>query len=175
VFGMGRIWDEAKNTALLIEVAPSIQAPVCIAGDNRFEQNKVAVTGNINFLGKLSTTEVAEQLAIASVYVLPAKYEPFGLSALEAALSGCALVLGDIPSLREVWEDAALYCNTDDAQSLAQTVNELLANESMRTEYSQKAKQKTQQYTTEAMADNYWQLYQQTIKQTVLRQTQEIR
>ncbi len=32
---------------------------------------------------------------------LPARYEPFGLSVLEAALSGCALVLGDIPSLRE--------------------------------------------------------------------------
>ena len=35
---------------------------------------------------------------------LPARYEPFGLSILEAALSGCALVLGDLPSLRELWD-----------------------------------------------------------------------
>ena len=42
-------------------------------------------------------------MARASIYALPARYEPFGLSILEAALSGAALVLGDIPSLREVW------------------------------------------------------------------------
>ena len=34
--------------------------------------------------------------------------------ALEAALCGCALVLGDIPSLREVWGDAALFVAPDD-------------------------------------------------------------
>ncbi|MGH9489291.1 MAG: glycosyltransferase, partial [Terriglobales bacterium] len=45
----------------------------------------------------------------AAVFVLPSRYEPFGLGALEAALSGCALLLNDIPSLREVWGRAAAY------------------------------------------------------------------
>jgi glycosyltransferase involved in cell wall biosynthesis len=36
-------------------------------------------------------------------------YEPFGLAPLEAALCGCAVVANDIPSLREVWADSALY------------------------------------------------------------------
>ena len=52
----------------------------------------------------------------------PARYEPFGLSPLEAALAGCALVLGDIPSLREVWGDAALYVRPDDPDALRQAI-----------------------------------------------------
>jgi glycogen synthase len=56
----------------------------------------------------------ADWYARASIYALPARYEPFGLSALEAALSGCALILGDIPSLREVWLEAAPYVSPDD-------------------------------------------------------------
>ena len=60
-------------------------------------------------LGRLSAGELADWYARAAIYALPARYEPFGLSALEAALSGCALVLGDIPSLREIWGDAALF------------------------------------------------------------------
>ena len=44
----------------------------------------------------------------AAIFARPARYEPFGLAILEAAQAGCALVLGDIPSLRELWADAAL-------------------------------------------------------------------
>ena len=47
----------------------------------------------------LSGEDIRPWFARAGIYALPAVYEPFGLSVLEAALSGCALVLGDIPSL----------------------------------------------------------------------------
>jgi glycosyltransferase involved in cell wall biosynthesis len=86
-----------KTIRLLAEAAPLFQNPMLIAGDNRFEKQDCNTTAtNLTLLGKLSETEVAARLASASVYVLPAKYEPFGLSVLEAALSGCALVLGNI-------------------------------------------------------------------------------
>ena len=57
----------------------------------------------------------------------PARYEPFGLSALEAALSGCALVLGDIPSLREVWGDAACFVSPSGNGELAAVLRDLIA------------------------------------------------
>src|SRR5690625_7216151 len=43
-----------------------------------------------------SDLEVFTWLRQASVFVMPSRYEPFGLSVLEAALSGCALILSDI-------------------------------------------------------------------------------
>jgi glycosyltransferase involved in cell wall biosynthesis len=67
-------------------------------------------------------------LARASIYVHPARYEPFGLAILDAALAGCALVLGDIPSLRELWHDAAIFVPTEDAARLSRELTALIEN-----------------------------------------------
>jgi glycogen(starch) synthase len=162
IFSMGRIWDEAKNIQLLVQAASLINYPIRIAGDNSFGGNHVEVAGtNISYLGKLSSTEVAEHLSKASVYVLPARYEPFGLSVLEAALSGCALVLGDIPSLREIWGDSAIYVDIDDANALAFTVNELLDNSVKRKQYAGKAIMRAMGFTTAVMGENYLNVYKE--------------
>lgn len=174
VFSMGRIWDEAKNTKLLIDAAALINAPVRIAGDNSFDRNSIEATNiGVAFLGKLSTQQIAAELAKASVYVLPAKYEPFGLSALEAALSGCALVLGDIPSLREIWKDTAVYVGPNDAGKLTQTVNALLQDNNLLNEWCRKAQARAKWFSIESAAQQYWQLYQQLHKQAVHRKTLE--
>jgi glycosyltransferase involved in cell wall biosynthesis len=165
VFSMGRIWDEAKNIKLLTDASPFINVPVKIAGGNSFDENNFRTSaGNAIFLGKLSTQQVAAQLAAASVYVLPATYEPFGLSVLEAALSGCALVLGDIPSLREIWQDAAIYVDTENARALAETVNVLLADRERLRIMGQKAKSRAAIFSTERMAQHYWKEYQHLVQ-----------
>lgn len=175
VFSMGRLWDEAKNTKLLMDAAPLIEAPVRIAGENRFAQNSLDASGNaVEFLGKLSTQQIAGELARAAIYVLPARYEPFGLSALEAALSGCALVLGDIPTLREIWGDAAIYIDTDDASALAKMVNELLQSTSVLEQWSEKAKNRALYFSAARMAHDYWQLYQQAVKEKQALHKEEI-
>ena len=171
---MGRIWDEAKNIKLLMDASSHIHYPIKLAGDARFEGNSSSTEGdNITYLGKLSMQEVAAQLSTAAVYVLPAKYEPFGLSVLEAALSGCALVLGKIDSLQEIWGDSAVYINTDDADELADKVNELMENEMLRNQYVQAAINRAKQYSTTIMVENYLQVYRQLLQQKQLIQ-QEI-
>ncbi len=104
VFCAGRLWDEAKNIGALAGIASEIAWPVYLAGDAG-----AASFSGCSLPGKLSSEEIAQWYARAAIYALPARYEPFGLSVVEAGLSGCALVLGDIPSLREIWGDAALY------------------------------------------------------------------
>lgn len=162
IFCMGRIWDEAKNVKLLVDAAPKIPYPIKIAGDNQFEGNHVDITNsNVQNLGKLDSLNIAKELSTASIYVLPAKYEPFGLSVLEAALSGCALVLGDIPSLREIWEDNAFYVDTDNAEELAKVINTLMSDQNKLQELSEKAWKRAQQFSTEKMAKQYTHLYKQ--------------
>jgi glycogen synthase len=107
------------------------------------------------------------------VYVLPAKYEPFGLSALEAALAGCALVLGDIPTLREIWQDAAIYVDTTDAKALADAVNTIIEDDSKRKGLSNKAKARASNFSAETMAENYWQIYRQMVAQNVKQKEKE--
>jgi glycogen synthase len=109
IFAAGRLWDEAKNVMLLDRIAAELPWPVYVAGGGYGAEHA-------RTLGRLSSDEIASWMRRASIYAFPAKYEPFGLSVLEAARAGCALVLGDIPSLRENWEGAAEFVDpTDDA------------------------------------------------------------
>ncbi len=58
-------------------------------------------------------------LARSPIFASAALYEPFGLAVLEAAQAGCALVLSDIPTFRELWDGAALFVPADDAAAFA--------------------------------------------------------
>src|SRR5207244_3630962 len=95
----------------------------------------------------------------AAIYALPARYEPFGLSALEAALAGCALVLGDIPSLRELWDGAARFVPPDDAGALREALRELICDPQLRAGLGIKARRAAEQYTPRKMAGEYLKVY----------------
>jgi glycogen synthase len=160
VFSMGRLWDEAKNIQLLTEVAAALSWPVHVAGEARHPATKeMLALPNIHFLGPLAPAAIAGHLSRASIFALPAKYEPFGLSALEAALSGCALVLGDIPSQREIWQQAATYVNPRDAGALQAALAGLISDDNHRTSMGERARQTALRYSASQMASTYGQLY----------------
>lgn len=164
IMSMGRIWDEAKNIKLLIDAAPDINCEIKIAGEKSFQDDDTNLEQkNINYLGKLATQQITDELSAASVFVLPAKYEPFGLSILEAALSGCALVLGNISSLKEIWQDNAVYVNTDDAKALAETITELINDRERMNYFSSKALTHAKQYSSSILAKEYFKQYRQII------------
>ena len=96
--------------------------------------------------------------ARASVFVEPARYEPFGLAALEAAPCGCALVLGDIPSLREVWGDSALYFR--DAVELEAALRELSSNAELLAKLQLASCTRAQRFTAARMTSEYLALYE---------------
>src|SRR3954453_19482046 len=105
--GAGRLWDSAKNFALLEQVAPHVPWPILVAGNN--EKGLQSGGTSIQLTGQLGRQDIADLMARASVFVHAALYEPFGLVVLEAARAGCCLVLADIPSLREIWDGAGIF------------------------------------------------------------------
>ena len=89
ILAAGRLWDEAKNLELLTNVAPRLPWPIKVAGENAPPDGPAREFHTVEWLGKLSTPQLSAYFQHASIYALPARYEPFGLSALEAALAGC--------------------------------------------------------------------------------------
>jgi glycogen synthase len=147
----GRLWDPAKNLALVAAAAPAIEGRVVAIG--------AGDASGLEHTGELEEAGVLDWLARAAVFVEPARYEPFGLAALEAALCGCALVLGDIPSLREVWGKAAEFVPSDDPGALAGTVNRLLADPLLRTRAARAAASRARRYTPRQTAQQYLEAY----------------
>ena len=159
VLGAGRVWDEAKNLRALDRAASRLDWPVVVAGEAAHPGGGGARLRAAHATGALPFDELAGLLARAAVFAAPARYEPFGLAALEAALSGCALVLGDIPSLREVWGDAATYVHPDDGDGLVDVLGGLLADPAEAAARGTAARRRAARYQPAATAAAYLDAY----------------
>jgi glycogen synthase len=155
----GRIWDPAKNVAALAAVAPSLDWPIYVAGGDHIGDGGTSEDSGLRSLGRLGFAELSRHLAEAAIYASPARYEPFGLAVLEAAMCGCALVLGDIASLREVWGDAATYVPPDDHVALRDALQVLIRDTSRRRELGRRARDHARRYDLTATAGAYLDLY----------------
>ncbi len=156
----GRLWDAAKNCSALAAVARELSWPVYVAGDSRAPGGQEVSFPNVVNLGRLAPAELDRWYDRAAIYVLPARYEPFGLSALEAAQASCALVLGDIPSLREVWGEAAFYVSPGEQSTLSASLQRLIADGGLRAERGEMARRAASQYSPETMTASYIAAYE---------------
>lgn len=164
IFSAGRLWDEAKNFAILNSVAPRLSWPLYVAGDNRNPNgSRIELPGAI-FLGQLAPPELVPWFSRAAIYASPVRYEPFGLSVLEAALAGCALVLGDIPSLRENWNGVALFVSPDDPEGLKSAIQGLIDNPQIRSKLARSSVARASRFTPAAMAHNYVHAYESVLQ-----------
>lgn len=161
MLGAGRVWDPAKNMTLLDEAAADVCWPVYIAGPTSCPGGTNQVVRHARWLGVLDESQLGRWMSRASIYVLPARYEPSGLSILEAACAGCALVLGDIPSLRELWSDAAEFVDPEDVDHLKAVLNRLIEDDRGRVALAAKARDRALSRTPAVMADAYLACYRE--------------
>ena len=158
---VGRLWDQAKGYSTLLEVESPV--PVLIAGEDQFESIRADTAGpQIRTLGILSEADLLVLFRQSSVYLALAYYEPFGLAPLEAALCGCAVVARDIPSLREVWGNAASYFRT--AAELERDLLDLFVSPSTLRNAQVAATERAAKYTAARMVDSYLAIYDDLIQ-----------
>ncbi|MBE0534599.1 MAG: glycosyltransferase family 4 protein [Phycisphaerae bacterium] len=165
VFSAGRLWDEAKNIGALEQAAGSLAWPICVAGQNIHPNGGVADFNNLQMLELLTQQQMALWMAAASIFAMPSRYEPFGLSALEGAICGCALVLGDIPSLREVWGATALYASPDDPDAITCQIERLIEDPHLLRLYAARAAERARFFSVDRMAAGYLRLYTDLLKE----------
>lgn len=153
---VGRLWDEAKNLEMLRTVNSPMR--IYVAGER---QNETSVAprqmGGSILLGTMPQSSLLTLLARSSIYIATSIYEPFGMAPLEAALCGCAVVANDIPSLREVWGDDALYF--DRPRSLSMLLHQLNRDEQLLAQARQRSYARANEMTAERMTDGYEALY----------------
>ncbi len=160
ILAAGRVWDEAKNFQVLDHAATRVHWPVYLAGESQHPEGGHAMMSGLHLLEALEAADLARWYARASIYALPALYEPFGLTVLEAALSGCALVLSDLPSFREIWGDAACYVSPRDAGSWEKQLNALGADPERQGALAHRARNRGLELSAGRMTVQYLAAYQ---------------
>ena len=185
---MGRLVYE-KGVQNLIAAMPKIldhyhDAKLVIAGKggmiNELQEqvNNLGIGNKVYFTGHLSPKQVQKMYKCADVSVFPSTYEPFGIVAIEAMLSGIPIVVSDIGGLNEIVEHGVtgMKSYAGNANSLADSILALLFDHKLYDSIVKNAKQTVKaQYNWTKIAQDTHFTYQKAICETMAeRQAKQI-
>ena len=101
----------------------------------------------VELLGWVAEDDLADLYRGASVYVFPSLFEGFGLPVLEAMARGCPVIASDIPALREVGGDAAVYVDALDPTAIASAVCRVIGDQDVRAEFASAGRARAVSFT----------------------------
>ncbi|MCK5240887.1 glycosyltransferase family 4 protein [bacterium] len=102
---------------------------------------------HVIFLGYLNVIELALIYNAATLFAYPSLYEGFGLPPLEAMACGAPVLVSKVASLPEVCGEAVQYCDPLDVYDIAENMQKLLENESLRNTLAEKSQEHIKKYT----------------------------
>jgi glycosyltransferase involved in cell wall biosynthesis len=158
VLAIGRLWDTGKQVALLTQHPHGL--PVCIVGaDNPIPAPPVPIradvrvsTGDheISVKGAQTESQLRTLYSKSKIFAATSQYEPTGL----------ALVANDTEVYRELWGDAALYFERNNAESLGEVLTQLDGDRELARLYGTRAYNRARErFTARRMVDDYLRLY----------------
>jgi len=102
--------------------------------------DQLGIRHRIIFVNGITTEEMVDYYAQASVAVVPSVYEGFGLPAGEAMACAVPVVSTDGGALPEVVGDAGLIVPTRNSEALADAITTLLNNPALREKFSEQGR-----------------------------------
>ncbi|MCH7868903.1 MAG: glycosyltransferase family 4 protein [Myxococcales bacterium] len=143
---VGSRWDEAYSKSL----------------DQRIIDRKVGDL--VTLSGTATAEEVASKLDRAGVYLITSRLETFGLTTLEAMGSGLPVVVADASCLPEVAGDAALYCDPNDPNDIAEKLHRVLSDPSLQADLRERGFARVEEFSWDRAAERYWEEIDRAIR-----------
>lgn len=127
-----------KNLERLVDAFASVDAKLILVGKSDYFYKKLKnyvvekeLSEKIIFYGQVTDEELSGLYQNARALVMPSLIEGFGLPALEAMANNCLVLASDIPSLREVCKEAAIYFNPYDVSDIAEKFEKVFRSRSL--------------------------------------------
>jgi glycosyltransferase involved in cell wall biosynthesis len=163
-----------KNLERLIEAFRLIQAQhhdllLILAGkkdanyrriEKKVHKNSIK---NVVFAGFVSEGQLRWLYEHCAAYVFPSLSEGFGLPGLEAMLHGAPVVSSNATCLPEIYGDAAHYFDPYSIQAMADALNAVLINGSLRLQLIEKGKIQVAKYSWQRMVEQTLQTYSRVL------------
>lgn len=161
----GRL-ERKKNTPFLIEAFAKaktkhggIKERLVLVGDASFGYDEVkylthqyGLSSDIIMTGWVPESDMPYIVNGASAFIFPSIHEGFGIPVLQAMNCGVPVVLSDIPVLREIVGDAALYFDPRNKDKASEAIFEILTNEKMKKGLSEAGLARAKQFSWEKCA-----------------------
>jgi len=126
------------------------------AGGGDFSPQEVVLIQTLNLENRVVLRKIINDDVLANYYAhalffcFPSLYEGFGIPVLESFACGCPALLSSGGSLPEVGGEAALYFDPRNAESLRKSAHELINNQVLRQNLSEKGFERLKQFSWDA-------------------------
>jgi glycosyltransferase involved in cell wall biosynthesis len=161
----------AYASAFMLGLAVSESAPrTQAAAELRALAASVGVADRVRWIGDAADADLPAYLHAADIFVFPSNSpnEAFGLVLVEAMACGKPLIACDLPSgVPCVCQDGVngRIVPPNDAKALANTLSELLSNDSLRRQLGEKGRELSRtEYSAGVMVERYWRLFHRLLQ-----------
>ncbi len=131
--------------------------------------DEAGVRGYIQLPEHVSDKEKAALFLGSDLYVLPTRYEGFGIPLLEAMSAGCAVISSKIPVIDEIIKNGVngLLFEYDNPQSLAQSIIHALENPLLRHKLAENGRREVEKYYTPKIVEQLEVVYREVCGKTI--------
>lgn len=157
-----------KNIPVLIEALKNLDIKLVLAGDrdaHNFDRkiDEAIKTNDLSdrviFPGWIDEDDKPALLQMAECFIFPSLYEGFGIPIIEAMSAGTPVVCSDIPVLREIGKDAALFCDPKNSRQFAEYISKILNDDNFRQNLVLKGRNIAQNLTWQKTAEKTHEIY----------------
>ncbi len=168
---VGRVWrPKGFDTALRALSSESLRnAHLHVAGpledkpyadEMRSFAHESGLRGRFHLLGRVSEAQKYSLMHHADLVILPSRFEGLSIVAIEALATSSAIIASDIPPLREVLGDAALYFEAGNADDLAAKMASVLASSANQRRLKSSARERREMFGLDRMVGSYVRAYE---------------
>lgn len=123
------------------------------------EVEKRCLKNKVKVIGYQEPAKLAQIFTSARAYIFPSLSEGFGIPGLNAMAAGVPVIASKIPTLREIYQDAAVYFNPKDSKDIAQTIITVLNSSKKRQELIERGQKQAKKYSWLEMAKQTLSVY----------------
>ena len=164
-----------KNLRRLLEahaLVPGEQRPLLVLpgyptpheGELRELARDLGVSGDVRFLGWLTSSELEGLYAAAESFVFTSRYEGFGMTVLEAMARGVPVAASRASAIPEVAGDAALLFDPDSTEEIAGAIRSLIGDEELRARLAEAGRNRAAQFSWERTARGTLETYRRALE-----------
>jgi glycosyltransferase involved in cell wall biosynthesis len=154
--------------ALIVQEFPDVKLILVGKQDFFYKrlQEKVVdlqIEKQIIFAGFVSEDILLDYYKYAIATILPSLMEGFGLTGLEAMKNGCLVLASEIPSLKEIYQDAAIYFDPLAVESIHVTIRKVLEKQYKFDMYKKRGERRVAFFSWEKMTEETLKIYESSI------------
>ena len=151
-----------KNLVRTFEALQGLTCKVVVIGHLSDVQQETLAACQINYVQKegLTDAQIVKAYENCDIVSFISLFEGFGMIVIEANKVGRPVICSDIPVLREVAGDAALFVNPNDVEEMRNGFERLFQDKSLRQTLIEKGRENVKRFDVQAIRSQWTSLYE---------------